>query len=84
MDLHALDLRVLDGPVAGPVSSPSIASTVSMPDVMRPNTVCLPSSQGAASVVTMKNWLPFVSGPRFAIASAPRSILCSLISSSNS
>ena len=49
-----------------------------------PNTVCLPSSHGAASVVTMKNWLPFVSGPRFAIASAPRSTLWSLISSSNS
>jgi hypothetical protein len=31
----------------------------------------------------MKNWLPFVSGPAFAIASAPRSTLCSLISSSN-
>ena len=53
-------------------------------DADAPKTVCFPSSHGAASVVTMKNWLPFVSGPRLAMASAPRSILCSLISSSNS
>ena len=61
----------------------SIRSTTSMPSVTSPNTVCLPSSQGAASVVTMKNCEPFVFGPEFAIASAPRTILCSLISSSN-
>ena len=48
-----------------------MASTTSMPSVTRPKTVCLPSSHGAASVVTMKNWLPFVFGPRLAIASAP-------------
>ena len=45
------------------VSSAEISSTTSMPSVTRPNTVCLPSSQDAASVVTMKNWLPFVFGP---------------------
>ena len=43
--------------------SPSIASTASMPSVTSPKTVCLPSSQGAASVVTMKNCEPFVFGP---------------------
>ena len=53
-----------------------------MPSVTWPNTVCLPSSQGAASAVTMKNCEPFVFGPAFAIASAPRTILWSLNSSS--
>ena len=65
MYLHPLDHGVLDR--AGrpaPVSRPSIASTASMPEATRPKTVCLPSSHGAASVVTMKNWLPFVFGPR--------------------
>ena len=61
----------------------SISSTTSMPLVTRPKTVCLPSSHGAASVVTMKNWLPFVFGPALAIARAPRSTLWSLNSSSN-
>ena len=65
------------------VSSPSRASTTSMPEVTLPKTVCLPSSHGAASVVTMKNCEPFVLGPAFAIASAPRTTLWSLISSSN-
>ncbi len=60
-----------------------ISSTVSIPLVTRPKTVCLPSSHGQASAVTMKNWLPFVFGPAFAIASAPRATLCSLNSSSN-
>ena len=54
-----------------------------MPSVTRPKTVCLPSSHGHASAVTMKNWLPFVFGPAFAIASVPRSTLLSLNSSSN-
>ena len=54
-----------------------------MPSVTTPNTVCLPSSQAADSVVTMKNCEPFVFGPAFAIASAPRTTLCGLISSSN-
>ena len=34
----------------GPVSVPSIASTASIPETTRPKTVCLPSSQGAASI----------------------------------
>jgi hypothetical protein len=38
-----------------PVGAASIASTLSMPSVTVPKTVCLPSSHGAASVVTMKN-----------------------------
>src|SRR5205085_7251441 len=64
------------------VSCDSIASTASMPEVTWPKTVCLPSSHGAASVVTMKNWLPFVFGPALAMASAPRTTLCWLNSSS--
>ena len=58
-------------------------STTSMPSVTSPNTVCLPSSHGAAAVVTMKNCEPLVSGPALAIASAPRTTLWSLISSLN-
>src|SRR3954470_10799294 len=65
------------------LGSPEILSAISSPDVTRPKTVCLPSSHGHASAVTMKNWLPFVFGPAFAIASAPRSTLCWLNSSSN-
>ncbi len=64
------------------VATPSSLSTTSIPSVTCPNTVCLPSSHGQASAVTMKNCEPFVSGPAFAIASAPRTILCGLISSS--
>src|SRR6266567_4681458 len=67
----------------GPVSRAEIASTTSMPEATRPKTVCLPSSHGHASAVTMKNWLPLVLGPAFAIASAPRTTLWSLNSSSN-
>jgi hypothetical protein len=52
-----------------------------MPDVTWPNAVCFPSSQGVASAVTMKNWLPFVLGPALAIASVPRTMLCPLCSS---
>ena len=48
-----------------------------------PKTVCLPSSHGVASAVTMKNCEPFVFGPAFAIASAPLTTLWSLNSSSN-
>ena len=66
------------------VGSPSSASTTSIPEVTLPKTVCLPSSHGAASVVTMKNCEPFVFGPALAIASAPRTTLCWLNSSSNS
>src|SRR5207244_13100587 len=51
--------------------SSEILSTTSMPSVTRPKTVCFPSSHDAASVLTMKNWLPFVFGPAFAIANAP-------------
>ena len=65
------------------VSVPSMRSMTSMPSVTSPKTVCLPSSHGAASIVTMKNCDPFVFGPALAIASLPRSTLCSLISSSN-
>ena len=45
------------------VGRPSSSSTTSMPDVTSPNTVCLPSSHGAASAVTMKNCEPLVFGP---------------------
>ena len=83
-ELDALDDLVgSSGRSPAPVAVPSIASTLSIPSVTWPKTVCLPSSQGAASAVTMKNCEPLVSGPAFAIASAPRTTLCSLISSSN-
>jgi hypothetical protein len=39
-------------------------STTSWPEATWPNTVCLPSSHGHASAVTMKNCEPFVFGPR--------------------
>ena len=58
-------------------------STTSMPSVTWPKTVCLPSSHGVASSVTMKNCEPLVFGPELAIASEPRTALCELISSSN-
>jgi len=64
----------------------SMVVTTSMPFVTRPNTVCLLSSQGVATVV-MKNWMPvrkrtslgnleftcdpFVFGPAFAIDKIP-------------
>ena len=44
--------------------------TTSMPSRTRPKTTCLPSSHGVSAVV-MKNWLPFVFGPAFAIDSVP-------------
>jgi hypothetical protein len=66
------------------VSTWEIASTTPIPSVTPPKTVCFPSSHGVSAAVTMKNWLPFVFGPAFAIASAPRTALCRLISSSNS
>src|SRR4029079_16065036 len=70
------------GRSAASVSTAEIASTTSIPLLTWPKTVCLPSSHGHASAVTMKNWLPFVFGPAFAIASAPRTTGWSLNSSS--
>ena len=48
-----------------PVSVPyrSMVLTTSMPLVTYPNTTCLPSSQGASTVVR-KNCEPLVAGPR--------------------
>ncbi len=66
------------------VGRPSSLSTTSMPLVTSPKTVCLPSSQAADPTVTMKNCEPLVFGPALAIASAPRTTLWSLNSSSNS
>ena len=57
--------------------------TLELFDEDAPKTVCLPSSHGASSVVTMKNCEPLVFGPALAMASAPRTTLWSLISSSN-
>ena len=84
MDLHAVDLRVLHRAVAGArlEALDRIDGVHAGRDA--PEHRVLAVEPGAASVVTMKNWLPFVSGPRFAIASAPRATLWSLISSSNS
>jgi len=49
-------------------STVEIRSATSCPVVIRPKTVCFPSSHGHASAVTMKNWEPFVFGPELAIA----------------
>src|SRR5262249_16596023 len=65
------------------VGAASIESPASIPDTTVPKTVCLPSSQEASSTVTMKNCEPLVFGPALAIASAPRTTLWSLNSSSN-
>jgi len=51
-----------------------IALTTSMSEV-RPKTVCTPSSQGVATWV-MKNWLPPVSLPAWAIESVPGVCFC--------
>ena len=83
LDADALDDRILVRLVARVGVEPSILSTTSMPEVTSPKTVCLPSSHGASGVVTMKNCDPLVSGPALAMASAPRTILWSLNSSSN-
>ena len=44
--------------------------TTSRPLVTLPNTVCLPSRCGVGARV-MKNWLPLVLGPAFAMLSTP-------------
>src|SRR5438309_1699335 len=64
------------------VSTLSSRSSTSIPSLTCPNTVCLPSSHGHACAVTRKNCEPLVLGPAFAIASAPRTTLWALISSS--
>ena len=57
-------------------SSPSLgvremASATSMPPTTRPNTGCFGSSR-RLSTTLMKNWLPPVFGPAFAIEIEPR------------
>ena len=52
------------------VSTFSIARTTSMPDLTSPKTTCLLSRCGAGPQV-MKNWLPFVFGPAFAMLRSP-------------
>ena len=52
------------------VSTFSIARTTSMPLFTSPNTTCLLSRCGAGPQV-MKNWLPFVFGPAFAMLRSP-------------
>ena len=47
-----------------------MASTASRPCVTWPKIVWRPLSHGVSATVT-KNWLPFVFGPAFAIASRP-------------
>ena len=44
--IDRVDDRRIDGAVVAPVSTPSIASTMSIPSATWPNTVCLPSSPG--------------------------------------
>ena len=59
----------------------SIAFTTTIPSFTFPNTTCLPSNQAVAAVV-MKNWLPFVFGPAFAIERQKGSCLSLKFSSS--
>jgi hypothetical protein len=47
-----------------------IERTTSIPSVTRPNTLCRSSRCGVGPNV-MKNWLPFVPAPAFAIDSIP-------------
>lgn len=57
--------------------------TTSIPSITFPNTTCFPSSQLVLALV-IKNWLPLVLGPAFAIESIPGSVWVSLkFSSSN-
>mmetsp|Transcript_23881 Transcript_23881/g.81438 ORF Transcript_23881/g.81438 Transcript_23881/m.81438 type:complete len:210 (+) Transcript_23881:111-740(+) len=69
-------------PLGDPCSSTS--SATSFPSRSSPNTTCLPSRCGHGASV-MKNWLPFVSGPRLAIDSC-MGLACGMpkASSSNS
>ena len=53
-------------------STAEMASTTSRPEVDLAEDGVLAVEPGAASAVTMKNCEPFVFGPAFAIASAPR------------
>lgn len=48
----------------------SIWWTISIPLVTRPNTTCLPSSQGVSEPV-MKNWDPLLLGPELAMLTTP-------------
>lgn len=49
------------------VGTVPMMSTISMPFTTLPKTLCLPSSHVVSSAWTMKNWLPLVFGPAFAI-----------------
>ena len=60
-----------------------IAFTTSCPFTTLPNTVCLPSRWGWGEWV-MKNWLPFVFGPAFAMEMTPVSCLSGFPFSSSS
>ena len=46
-------------------------SATGIPLLTAAKMVCLPSSHGACAAVRIKNWLPLVSGPEFAMATAP-------------
>uniref|UniRef100_A0A915I0D6 Uncharacterized protein n=1 Tax=Romanomermis culicivorax TaxID=13658 RepID=A0A915I0D6_ROMCU len=48
----------------------SICRTTFIPCTTEPKTTCLLSNQSQAAVV-MKNWLPFVFGPAFAMDNIP-------------
>ena len=53
------------------VGTAAIMSTISSPLVTFQKTECLPSSHDVSSAWTIKNWLPFVFGPAFAIEIYP-------------
>ena len=62
------------------VSTRPILCTTCIPLETRPNIVCLPSNHCVGANV-MKNWLPFVFGPLFAIDNmpAPLKIICKIL-----
>src|SRR4029079_383549 len=68
-------LSILIGVVgfSTPAAAATIASTASMPFVTWPKTEDAGARPPSGmSLRTMKNWLPFVFGPAFAIATVPR------------
>jgi hypothetical protein len=63
--LHSLIVTVFEGlPEPDPMASTAL--TTYTPDFTFPKTVCFPLSQ-VVSAVVMKNWLPLVFLPAFAI-----------------
>ena len=82
-DRQGLDADVLGGPVApvGGLALDLVDDVHALGDLTEDGVLAVEPRRCA--VVTMKNCEPLVFGPALAMASAPRTILCSLNSSSN-